>query len=45
MEQRDDLNSEVFNVTKDTITVKEVAEICKKINPKNNIKRNKWWSS
>tara|TARA_Y100000591_G_scaffold327022_1_gene350726 strand:- start:58 stop:2604 length:2547 start_codon:yes stop_codon:yes gene_type:complete len=34
MEQRDDLKSEVFNLTKDTITVKEVAEICKKINPK-----------
>ena len=27
-----------FNLTKDTITVKEVAEICKKYNPKINLK-------
>jgi nucleoside-diphosphate-sugar epimerase/quercetin dioxygenase-like cupin family protein len=38
MEQRDDLNSEVFNLTKDTVTVKDVAEICKKINPKITLK-------
>ena len=38
MEQRDDLKSEVFNLSKDTITVKEVAEICKKINPKITLK-------
>ena len=38
MEQRDDLKSEVYNLTKDTITVKEVAEICKKINPKITLK-------
>jgi len=34
MEERDDLSSETFNLTKDTLTVKEVAEICKKHNPK-----------
>ena len=39
MEERDDLSSDIFNLTKDTVTVKEVAEICKKYNPKNYIKR------
>jgi len=34
MEERKDLNSDIFNLTKDTVTVKEVAEICKKYNPK-----------
>ncbi len=34
MEERDDISSEIFNFTKDTVTVKEVAEICKKYNPK-----------
>ena len=34
IEERDDLASETFNLTKDTLTVKEVAEICKKHNPK-----------
>ena len=34
MEERDDLSSETFNLTKDTLTVKEVAEVCKKHNPK-----------
>ena len=34
MEKRDDLSSDIFNLTKDTVTVKEVAEICKKHNPK-----------
>ena len=34
MEERNDILSETFNLTKDTKTVKEVAEICKKINPK-----------
>ena len=34
MEEREDLYSETFNLTKDTITVKKVAEICKKHNPK-----------
>ena len=31
-------NSEIFNVTKETLTVKEVAQICKKYNPKINLK-------
>ena len=34
MEERKDITSETFNLTKDTVTVKEVAEICKKYNPK-----------
>ncbi len=34
MEEREDLNSDTFNLTKDTLTVKEVAEICKKYNSK-----------
>ena len=34
MEEKTNLNSETFNLTKDTLTVKEVAEICKKHNPK-----------
>ena len=34
MEERDDINFETFNLTKDTVTVKEVAEICKKHNSK-----------
>ena len=34
MEEREDLSSKTFNLTKDTLTVKEVAEICKKHNPK-----------
>jgi len=34
MEEREDLSSDIFNLTKDTVTVKEVAEICKKHNPK-----------
>ena len=34
MEEKDNINSEIFNLTKDTLTVKEVAEICKKHNPK-----------
>ena len=34
MEERDDISSEVFNLVKDTVTVKEVAEICKKHNSK-----------
>jgi nucleoside-diphosphate-sugar epimerase len=33
MEERDDIYSEIFNLTKDTVTVKKVAEICKKYNP------------
>ena len=34
MEEREDISRELFNLTKDTVTVKEVAEICKKYNPK-----------
>ena len=34
MEERNDLSSEIFNLTKDTVTVREVAEICKRYNPK-----------
>ena len=33
MEDRDDLNFDIFNLTKDTVTVKDVAELCKKYNP------------
>ncbi len=34
MEEREDLSNKIFNLTKDTLTVKEVAQICKKYNPK-----------
>ena len=34
MEEKTQIKSETFNLTKDTLTVKEVAEICKKYNPK-----------
>jgi len=34
MEEKNDISSEIFNLTKDTVTVKEVAEICKKYSPK-----------
>jgi nucleoside-diphosphate-sugar epimerase len=34
MEEKNDIKSETFNLTKDTLTVKEVAEVCKKHNPK-----------
>ena len=34
MEEKESINSEIFNLTKETLTVKEVAEICKKHNPK-----------
>ena len=33
MEDRDDLNFDIFNLTKDTVTVKDVADLCKKYNP------------
>ena len=33
MEERIDINREVFNITKETVTVEDVAKICKKINP------------
>ena len=32
------INSQIFNLTKDTVTVKEVAKICKKYNPKINLR-------
>ena len=38
MEEKSEIKSETFNVTKDTVTVKEVAEICKKHNPKTILK-------
>ena len=31
MEEKSEIKSEIFNLTKDTLTVKEVAEICKNI--------------
>ena len=34
MEERDDISLETFNLTKDKKTVEEVANICKRINPK-----------
>ena len=34
MEEKDEIKSEIFNLTKDTLTVKNVMEICKKYNPK-----------
>ena len=33
MEEKNNISKELFNVTKDTVTVKDVAEICKKHNP------------
>jgi len=38
MEERKDISYQTFNLTKETRTVKEVAEICKKINPKVTLK-------
>jgi nucleoside-diphosphate-sugar epimerase len=38
MEEKNSINSETFNLTKETLTVKEVAEICKKHNPKITLK-------
>jgi len=34
MEENDRLKFEIFNLSKDIVTVKNVAEICKKLNPK-----------
>ena len=34
MEEKSEINSEIFNLTKDTLTVKEVAKVCKKHNSK-----------
>ena len=38
MEEKEEINSEIFNLTKDTLTVKDVAEVCKKHNPKITLK-------
>ena len=38
MEENNEVSSEIFNLTKDTVSVKDVAEICKKINPKVTLK-------
>ena len=38
MEEKNEINSEIFNLTKETLTVKEVAEVCKKYNPKITLK-------
>ena len=38
MEERNDLNSNIYNLAKDTVTVKDVAELCKKFNPKITLK-------
>jgi len=34
IEERDDIKSQIFNLSKDKVTVEEVANICKKVNPK-----------
>ena len=34
MEEKNDINNEIFNVSKDSVTVEEVADLCKKFNPK-----------
>ncbi len=34
MEEKENIKFETFNVTKDSVTVREVAEMCKRINPK-----------
>lgn len=33
MEEKDEINKEIFHLSKENMTVKEVAELCKKINP------------
>ena len=38
MEEKKNISSETFNLTRDTVTVKDVAEICKKYNPKVTLK-------
>ena len=38
MAENSKINKETFNLTKESVTVKEVAEICQKINPKLKIK-------
>ncbi len=38
MEEKDEIKSQIFNLTKDTVTVKSVAQICKKYNKKVELK-------
>ena len=38
MEEKNEINSEIYNLTKDTLSVKEVAKVCKKHNPKIKLK-------
>ncbi len=38
MEEKNEIEFETFNLTKETLTVKEVAEVCKKHNPKITLK-------
>jgi nucleoside-diphosphate-sugar epimerase/dTDP-4-dehydrorhamnose 3,5-epimerase-like enzyme len=38
MEEKNKIKSEIFNLTKDTLTVKEVAEVCKKNKPQIKLK-------
>ena len=38
MEEREEINNELYNFTKDTVTVKQVAKICKKFNPRVQLK-------
>ena len=38
MEEKENISFQTFNLTKDTLSVKEVAEICKKYNPKIDLK-------
>ena len=38
MEEKNEITSEIFNLTKDTLSVKEVAQVCKKYNPKITLK-------
>ena len=37
MEERDDIKFQTFNLSKDKVTVKQVADICKKFNPETKI--------
>ncbi len=39
MEEREDLNKQLYNFTKETVTVREVAQICKRYNPKVDIRQ------
>jgi len=41
MADNNEINAEIFNLTKENCSVKEVAEICKKINPKIQLEKTK----